>query len=270
MKLLDKISLSPRSPDRSNLRDPGLSRFQRVRSIDECIDIFESEAWIERDGLSESIVSMLAARCGDMRRHGLGLEPNLIGRAATRLMTSPQRIGEASLLFGAQDGDFAALVADADKRRDGGDYTEAEYAYYRALTLFPGHPAVRVQYAHMLKEQHKYADALVNYLDAALYGAPLTDVREHALFVASRLDVRPEVTAWLSDLKIHRLSSALRAIYRLLFGQEASVEAVLGLMLKPAGLAQVFADLISESGFRNANRDLIRVVAETGWRPQGA
>jgi len=268
MKLLDKISRSMAFPSPNGPLDAHISRLTRVRSIQECIQFFESQSWIAREGLSEQALSTLLACCDDMRSRGLGLEPNLIGRAAAKCLMSPQRVGEASLIFGARDGDFLMLAAEADEKRDHRDYSGAEHAYYRALMLYPGHPTLLVQYAHMLKDQHKYPDALVYYFDAAIHGAPLADLREHALFVGSSVGRKNETAARLSDSHFCLSSSTLRTIYLLLFGQEPPVVLVMELMLETSRLEQVFAKLIIRSDFKSANRDLLRVVAETGWRPQ--
>lgn len=270
MNLLDKITKSAKSSVYLKASSPELARLDRVRSVRECIKIFESKGWIEREGLPAGVISSLIDICADMRSRGMGMEPNFIGRAVARCLASPRRIGDVSLRFGAQDSDFAMHAAEADEKRDGGDHGGAEFAYYRVLALYPGHSTILVQYSHMLKEQHKYVDALVFYLDAALYGAPLVDVEEHALFVANIIGAKAEAAARLSDPAATLSSSTLRMIHHLLFGREAPIALVLELMLGRAGLPEVFAELMRKNDFGGANRDLLRVVAETGWRPQHA
>jgi hypothetical protein len=82
--------------------------------------------------------------------------------------------------------EFRRLSNDADRCRDRHQFLEAEHAYWQALQIFPLHGGYRVQYAHMLKDQQKYADAFVNYCFALSVGAPLHDVQEHLLFAAHR------------------------------------------------------------------------------------
>lgn len=267
MNLLDKFSRSA-LPPALPVSLPDFSALEQVRSLEDCIKIFEAESWIERDGLSEPALLTLLHCCDNMRRRGLGLEPNVIGRAAVRSIYSPRRTGKFCALFGQQDSDFGVLLAQADEKRDNGDLSRAEYLYFRALAFYPGHASALVQYSHMLKDQHKFEDALVHYLDAANYGATPADVVEHALFVAGVLGLKDKVEARLLDVDECLSLSALRLIYRLLFGHEASTNTLLELMLESRKFEQVVVSLINRSGFRDANRDLLRVVAETARRPR--
>ena len=48
---------------------------------------------------------------------------------------------------------FRAMVAEADRARDRGDWAEAERGYRAALAIVPDSAGYRVQLGHMLKEQ---------------------------------------------------------------------------------------------------------------------
>ena len=61
---------------------------------------------------------------------------------------------------------LAALNAEADRLRDGGDPTAAAQAYAAALAVDPTRTDLRVQYANMLKDSRQYALARIAYEQA--------------------------------------------------------------------------------------------------------
>lgn len=85
--------------------------------------------------------------------------------------------------------EFVAMTKEGDLQRDTHSFASAEFSYFKALRLFPLHNGYRVQYAHMLKEQAKFADAVIQYWFALNIGAPQADVEEHLLFAARRADL---------------------------------------------------------------------------------
>ena len=85
--------------------------------------------------------------------------------------------------------EFCALTKEADVNRDTRNFDKAELGYFKALRIFPLHSGYRVQYAHMLKEQDKFLDAVTQYWLALNVGAPIADVEEHLLFAARRAGI---------------------------------------------------------------------------------
>lgn len=85
--------------------------------------------------------------------------------------------------------EFVLLIKEADTMRDTRNFGHAQFAYYKALVLLPYHNGYRVQYAHVLKEQEKYIDAVVQYWYALNLGAAPSAVQEHLLFAASRAGI---------------------------------------------------------------------------------
>lgn len=271
MRLLDKFIKprgSSRAEDAEDARGPLPLRLDRVRSVQDCLDVFEAESMCEDGSLSENIISALYSRCASMRQQGMTMEPNLIGRAVQLAIAEPARAGNSALRFANHDTDFNEIVADADKVRDRREFSQAEYLYWRALLLNPRHPLILVQYAHTLKEQGKLPDALVYYLDAAVFGAPMSDVEEHALFVAGRLGLKERVR--LSAAMSMPCSNDVRALYELLIGQGPSLSDIVQLMLEHESISSIVSTLIRRKEFSQANRDLLRLIAETRWSPANA
>lgn len=102
-------------------------------------------------------------------------------RAATRVQLVAEQTAQAF-----RDQRFCELVANADRFRDKSAWADAEYNYWRALQLYPYHSGYRIQYAHMLKERQKFADAELHYRSAWALGFPIDEIREHLSFVALR------------------------------------------------------------------------------------
>lgn len=88
---------------------------------------------------------------------------------------------------------FRTLIGKGDDARDMTDYAQAERHYWQALRIFPLHGGYRVQYAHCLKEQEKYPEAIVHYWYALGLGAPQHDVEQHVLFAAGRAGIEINV-----------------------------------------------------------------------------
>ncbi len=99
---------------------------EHVRSIQDCLDVFETESMFSEGTLSDDVVSALYSHCAVMRRQGMAMEPNLIGRAVIRAIAEPARVGESDLSaffvkstmsdtvfldIGANFGYFTCLVA---------------------------------------------------------------------------------------------------------------------------------------------------------------
>jgi tetratricopeptide (TPR) repeat protein len=129
---------------------------------------------------------------------------NRLLRRAVMLAKSRRQAREMTLRAAAQDKDFQALIAAADRARDRGDWRAGERYYRAALALYPTHCSYMVQYAHCLKEQGKFAAAEIHYRSARALGAQLRDVHEHLAFVASRQSYRDSSealsgAAWIAE-----------------------------------------------------------------------
>lgn len=270
MKLLNRFASPKKSLGGDDVHKPISSHALRFRSVQDCLDFFEAEAMYEQGSLSEDTVFSLLSQCAAMRQKGMAMEPNLIGRAVAQSIADPRRAGKIALQFADQDTDFNEFLADADAMRDSGNFAQGEYLYWRALILFPTHPTIRVQYAHCLKEQDKLPDALVGYLDSVTFGAPISDVKAHALFVAHRLGLRDLVAERLANSSLIHPSADIRALYELLVGREPAITLIIQLMLDYHDTQSIIANIIRRDEFRHANRDLLRLVAETNWSPEHA
>lgn len=269
MRLL-KNTKPKKLPGDGDLHNLVLSPFDSVRSIQDCLYLFEAKAMYKQGCLSEEAVAELWSICMAMRQKGMALEPNLIGRAVAQSIADPRRAGKIAMQFADKDTDFNKIMADADAMRDNGNFAKGEYYYSCALKLFPMHPTPMVQYAHCLKEQDKLPDALVRYLDSVIFGAPISDVEEHALFVADRLGLKDRVSKRFQNLSKTPPSVDIYALFQLLFGREPSITLVLHLMIDYLDSQSIIVDLIRRDEFRYTNRDLLRLVAETNWSPEHA
>jgi hypothetical protein len=174
------------------------AKFEGVSSISHCVAAFGDMGLIGHRGFIERGINDIINICIDLRKNGLEMEPNLIGRAACGLIGGSRESGSASIRFAENDTDFRSLVQKADAARDHFKFHEGEFLYWSALSLFPSHPSILVQYAHCLKEQGKLVDALVYYLDAYVYGGVLSEIEEHAIFVGNRVGYDNDVIkGWL-------------------------------------------------------------------------
>ena len=145
--------------------------FLSVESINQCVELFHHYKLIGNNDLDIEKIDFLMNLCGRLRKKGLGLEPNIIGRAVAWIVLDRDLAGSVSIRFAKTDTDFHRLTIEADTARDRGDFADAQYFYWQALQLFPFHSNIRVQYAHSLKEQGLMAQALPEYIDAYYFGA---------------------------------------------------------------------------------------------------
>jgi hypothetical protein len=170
----------------------------------------------------------------------------------------------------SRDAAFRSLIAEADGMRDQRNWGQAEYLYWRALSLHPLHPGYRVQYGHALKEQARFADAEVAYRSAWALGEAGEDLRQHIIHVAAAqgdstppmpaprlapvhpLDERP----WLGDVE---LGFAL-----LLHRTPCLVEEVLPLLRSAPTRRVMLLDLARRPETATANRDLMLLLADRG------
>ncbi|PYE16587.1 hypothetical protein C7410_12928 [Paraburkholderia silvatlantica] len=176
-------------------------------------------------------------------------------------------------MFSRKDTDFARFVEQADRSRDAGNYPEAQYNYWRALQLYPSHPAYIVQYAHCLKETGLMEDAFVNYVDAFRFGAHAVDVQQHAEFTAGRSghgDVghlflaNSSTDARQHELTIRDIKTGVLAFHL----EEPSVTRVAAYLCKYATREALMSALAQEARFLSAHRDLLLLLKETAGEIQ--
>jgi len=271
MKFFGKLAKARKSSRAGDAPSAVPPHLERVRSVQDCLDVFEAESMFSGGTISDEVVSALYSHCTAMREQGMALEPNLIGRAVTHAVVEPARAGEIALRFASHDTDFVGFVTEADELlRFKRDIAHAEYLYWRALVLYPKHPLMLVQYAHSLKEQGKHPDSLTYYLDAAVFGAPMSDVEEHALFVAGLLGLSSRVAVRLSAPLSIPCSSHVRALYELLIGHGPTITDTLHLMIEHKSIPSIVTALMGREEFCQANRDLLRLIVETQWSPASA
>ena len=237
---------------------------KEVRSISECIAALERSGLLIAGTLSEEASSLLFREALLLRKSGMALEPNLLGRAAVKLISNHSQAAAAAEAFASQDTDFKSFFKQGDEHRDRNSFVESEYCYFRCLQLYPAHISATVQYAHSLKEQAKYLDSLVRYLDAATLGAPLDHVEEHAIFVAERLGLTVPTLKRLTSPQRWILSSEVFAVEDILLGSRSSLQDCLRLMLRHESITQLILTLASSEAFARANKNLLRLISERG------
>jgi hypothetical protein len=241
-----------------------VERFAGVRSVPDCIKIFEDLELIEVGGLGATALSDLVAICKVMRARGWSLEPNLIGRAACLSILEPGAAGSASLKLAVADTDFIVHQAEASAQQTNKALHEAEFAFFRCLELFPCHSGILVQYAHSLKDQDKMVDAVVVYLDALAYGAPPVDVHEHLLFASKGIGLIDRVEAMLRQNRRTIPSRHCRVLHEVLTGQQPQTDGLLERILSASSSDDYVASILGSDDFRNSNKALLMLVAESG------
>jgi tetratricopeptide (TPR) repeat protein len=137
---------------------------------------------------SASVEATPVPPCGpsdDLARASVLLAAGEAEAATALLRGAPHRVASrdagviATLSAAAHDPEFLALVAEADGARDARQFEQGEFAYWRALNLYPLHYGYLTQYAHCLKEQGKWAEAEVQYRSALALGGPAGDLHRH-------------------------------------------------------------------------------------------
>lgn len=252
--------------DRSlqQVQDRPLSQaFETVRTVEQCVDQLESLNFLSTGRLTAEDVMELERACTEMRTRGMALEPNLLSRAIVRCIPDPRSSGVLSVKLANFDTDWRELVSQADIARNDYAFSDAEYHYWRALDLYPAHHGILLQYAHTLKEQTKWEDALVHYIDTITAGGPRPAVEEHANFVAARLSINHEKNKIISELKRIPLSRDVRITSKILIDEEPSIPKLLELIILSESTSHLIRTIISDPKFAARNKLLMRYLAET-------
>jgi len=242
-----------------------------LRSEQQGLDLLESCGLLQGAGLIDGTEETVLRAVRNLRRQGLGLEPNLLGRAAGRASANLMRCAKNSRVFANEDTDYAEALGEADRARDRREFALAEYGYWKCLVWFPFHSSTLIQYAHTLKEQGKHAEALLRYLDAGLLGAEPADVDQHAKFVADQIGKGGLVEAALSGRRkpdcealMGRppLSTEVSASKILLHGRTPTTEECVQYVLAASTIEVLILSMLEDSDFRHMHRDLLHLLAE--------
>ncbi len=95
--------------------------------------------------------------------------------------------------------DIDVVIARGDEAREAQDWLTAAAAYEEALALEPSMKAIRVQYAHMLKESGRVSDAVEEYRLVAVETPENADVRVHLAHALKRLERTDEAIAMFRE-----------------------------------------------------------------------
>jgi hypothetical protein len=187
-------------------------------------------------------------------------------RAAPGLATARLQLVEITSRCAPQDGDFIALIAQADQARDAGRWAEGERRYAEALRLYPTHAGYMVQYAHCLKEQQKFAEAEIHYRSALALGAAPGDIQEHLDFVGARQGYReppPARHEAATMMDAPPTCADVDLVFTLLTGAgPADIEEMLHILRTRTTIREVFVWVIKQPSFRTRNRDLLQLIAD--------
>lgn len=262
--------ISVKNPEIKKLAD----LFKTVKSIEDCHRLLYQQGLLSPLGIDKVIFSELSDVCSCLRDQGLGLEPNLLGRAIASLIIDPIFTGEVSIYFASKDTDVQEKLREAEKAISCGDYSDSEYRYWLVLQYFPSHPSYLVQYAHSLKEENKFQDALVQYLDASFFGAPKQDIYQHILYVAERINKYDEIFKILKRRYGREIYDQLTqmdweltvkdvlVITKLLHNRLPSLDEVLLRMTNCTNRRELIVILMHEKEFNIVHRDLLRMISE--------
>jgi len=247
-----------------------LARLHHVRSIEECMALFEGDPDFGQGAPSEQIISVVYAECMTMRAKGMGMEPNIVGRTLPIFICDKRLAGSASTRFAAVDSDVHSIFAEGNENAQENNPSRTQYRYQHILELFPKHGDFLVQYAHALKDQKKYRQSLLSYFDALIYGAPLYNVEEHALFAAERVELKKDVARRLTDTRSMCSSNEVRTLSMLLLGTQGDDKTTIALMLKSYSISSTIIEIMNNPSFCKENGDFLRFVVESNWSAENA
>lgn len=233
----------------------------------------------QRAGAAETI--MLALREAKpiyAQAHGQG-ELALLARFVAASLIDPRLARRYVPALADLDDQFKASVQSADTARDEGRWGEAEFHYWRALSLFPKHMGYRVQYAHMLKEAGKFTDAEVHYRHAFAQGETGSGIINFIEFTQmkrggswSQTAMRYVLEYWSTSTTSNVLGSPLNkdcidTLYPLFFHRNPTSLETAELLAMNGSIGDMCRNSIKSSSFGAANRDLLHLIAQKG---QGA
>lgn len=250
-----------------------IEQFAGIKSIQDCEAAMYTVGCSQNEFVSVEWLLKLKAACKQMRAEGMALEPNLISRTMTRRIAIRSEAGLWSELLGSQDTDFVAILSKADHHRNAREFQQAEYQYWQALELYPRHPGYLVQYAHCLKEQGKWHDALLDYLNSCIYGANIDDLLPH---IADTLKHCEDLKKYntdhligLRDAPNQGLSARadkhdVRSLSKLFTNIQTSNTDTCKYMLSGLSRRDIVIELIRADEFKFMNINLLTLIKEQG------
>ena len=249
--------------------------FRHIDSIESTFNIFRLHGLLNDFGLVADKVTILLNVCALMRAKGMALEPNLIGRAAIKAIMQPKLSSQAAIEFSRVDNDFLAHIVLADAARDSKNFSEAQYQYWSALELLPSHPGYRTQYAHCLKERGLMTDALIEYINAYIFGENKNNIEQHAVFAAREINLYEEAQAFFNrplaasqePLDWPATSQDVKVLSQLLLGAPSSIDEIAHLMCISQNKRALFHKLIGHKEFIKTHRKTLCILNETGLEP---
>lgn len=174
------------------------------------------------------------------------------------------------------DESFTTAVQAGDKARDMRNWGDAEFQYWRALSLYPKHMGYRVQYAHVLKEAGKYLDAEVHYRHAFSQGEIDSDTVSFIQYSQSKRDGSWADSAhqyvleyWSAPRQFDPLGAPLgkesvELIFRVFYRRMPQMIEAAENMAQYGSVGDIIKHLTISTEFATANRDLLSLIASKG------
>jgi len=193
--------------------------------------------------------------------------PALAGRQAVVAETRAAAAG---------DQEFQAMIAAADQARYRGEFEAAAAAYRQAVGRFPLHGGCWALLGHTRRELADWTGAEIAYRTAMALGerevsAPLaivvargggTHLRRWSETVAAYWD-QPDTDLFATPVTFDDAADAIELLCDR--GDRDPVE-IRDLLAACASRRELLERLLAGDEFRNYHRDLLRYIAETGWR----
>ena len=233
------------------------------------------QAFATSDG-GEQILSVLRLLKAEDPRLDPPFDINAILRLSARALIDPKLARTFVPRLAALDGDFMAQVLAGDAARDRHAWGEAEFHYGQGLQLYPNHMGYRVQYAHALKEDNKFADAAVHYMGAFGQGETSAEMlgfieyTQHRRGGAWSTRVQHAIVAYWSGhgpfdpLLVPPCLISVDLLVRLFLHRVPSINEVGDHLSVCASIGELCQRLVSLDDFAKVNRDLLSLVACKG------
>lgn len=251
----------------TNLDRNPVAPFMEISSVQDCLAKLAAAGFLDKESgaISAPAADRIVSICAALRHLQLEMEPNILGRVTCDTIFAASVAGRFCVRFTKSDTDVAPLIAEADRARDDADFRRGERLYTQALGLFTRHPVLHVQLAHCLKEQGKLEESLLHYYDALACGAPLSDVFEHAVFVADRLALGDIVRSSLALNLTPLLSDEVADVHELFLGEPPTTKALVHCAWHFPTIEALCEYFVTHHAFHESNRRLLLLVSETRW-----
>ena len=194
--------------------------------------------------------------------------------------TVPAGLGRRALVARARreaggDPAFQELVTTADQARYRGEFTAAIAAYRQALARYPLHSGYWTQLGHAWQELGSWCEAEIAYRSAIALGE--REAWVHLAFVVERgggvydRGWTERVAAFWSSGEADLFATpptrgdVTDAIELLCDRGEVAADEIRELMAACATRRELLARLLAGEEFRRYHKDLLRLIAQTGW-----